>query len=113
MVLLIDDTITLHQCTLHCPFPVYHCDSTVLSYFVLQYGMTAYMWAIVRGHTDVLQLFLSIGAHVDLQNEVRHSIHHQYEPCQFFFNITLFIECPLHMEALFSCFQECCAVSTN
>ena len=74
---------------------------TVLSYFVSQYGMTACMWAIVRGHTGVVQLFLSIGTHVDLQNEVRHDIHHQYEPCQLLFHITLFIECPLHMEALF------------
>ena len=78
MVLLIDDTITLHQCTLHCLFPVYHCDSLVLSYFVPQYGMTACMWAVVRGHTDVVQHFLSSGAHLDLQNEVRHNFHHQY-----------------------------------
>ena len=62
---------------------------TVIAHFVLhfvpQYGMTACMWAIVRGHTNVVQLFLSIGAHVDLQNEVRHNIHHQYEACQLFF----------------------------
>ena len=44
-----------------------------LFYFVPQYGMTACMWASVRGHTDVLQLFLSSGAQVDLQNEVRHN----------------------------------------
>ena len=54
-------------------------------HFVPQYGMTACMWAIVRGHTDVVKLFLSSGVHVDLQNEVRHNIHHQYEPYQLFF----------------------------
>ena len=58
---------------------------TVTLHFVPQYGMTACMWATIRGHTDVLQLFLSSGAHLDLQNEVRHNIHHQYEPCQLFF----------------------------
>ena len=67
------------------PCIVYFQFITVLSYFVPQYGMTACMWAIVRGHTGVVQLFLSSGAHVDLQNEVRLNIHQQYEPCQLFF----------------------------
>ena len=63
---------------------------TVIAHFVLhfvpQYGMTACMWAIVRGHINVAQLFLSIGAHVDLQNDqVRPNIHQQYEPSQLFF----------------------------
>ena len=32
--------------------------------------MTACMWASVRGHTDVVQLFLSSGTQADLQDEV-------------------------------------------
>ena len=69
---MIDDTIsTLHQapCIVSFQFITVR---ALFDYFVPQYGMTACMWAIVRGHIGVVQLFLSIGAHVDLQNEVRH-----------------------------------------
>ena len=45
------------------------CDN-IWSPSVPQYGMTACKWASVRGHTDVVQLFLSSGTQVDLQDEV-------------------------------------------
>ena len=45
-----------------------------LSHFVLQDGWTALMLASDSGHTDIVQLLLSSGAKVDLQNKVRHSI---------------------------------------
>ena len=32
------------------------------------------MWASEGGHTDVVQLLLSSGAQVDLEDEVRHKI---------------------------------------
>ena len=46
---------------------------TVLSHSVPQDGETALMWASGSGHTDVVQLLLSSGAQVDLQDEVRHN----------------------------------------
>ena len=71
---MIDDTnSTLHQAPCIVSFQ-FITVIALFDYFVPQYGMTACMWAIVRGHTYVLQLFLSIGAHVDLQNEVRHTL---------------------------------------
>ena len=71
---MIDDTIsTLHQAPCIVSFQ-FITVIALFDYFVPQYGMTACMWAIVRGHTEVLQLFLSSGAHVDLQNEVRPNI---------------------------------------
>ena len=39
-----------------------------------QDGQTALMLASDGGHIDVVQLLLSSGAQVDLQDEVRHSI---------------------------------------
>ena len=60
------------ECT---PFNcLFHCDSTVLSPSVPQDGVTALMCASVDGYTDVVQLLLSSGAQVDLQNKVRHNI---------------------------------------
>ena len=49
---------------------------TVLSHSVPQSGWTALMKASVRGHTAVVQLLLSSGAQVDLQNKVRHNINY-------------------------------------
>jgi len=46
---------------------------TVLSRSVLQRGRTALMLAGGSGHTVVVQLLLSSGAQVDLQDEVRHN----------------------------------------
>ena len=51
------------------------CDS-VLSHSVPQDGRTALMLASLRGHTDVVQLLLSSGAQVDLQDKVRHNINY-------------------------------------
>jgi len=42
--------------------------------FVSQDGWTALMLASDSGHTDIVQLLLSSGAKLDLQNKVRHSI---------------------------------------
>ena len=54
---------------------VHHCDSTVLSHCVPQDGWTALMYASDSGHTDIVQLLLSAGAKVDLQDAVvRHNI---------------------------------------
>ena len=39
-----------------------------------QDGQTALMLASDGGHNDVVQLLLSSGAQVDLQDEVRHNI---------------------------------------
>ena len=47
------------------------CDSTVLSHCVPQDGWTALGLASDNGHTDVVQLLLSSGAQVDLQDKVR------------------------------------------
>ena len=49
---------------------------TVLSHSVPQIGWTALMLASVSGHTDVVQLLLSSGALVDLQDKVRHNINY-------------------------------------
>ena len=46
----------------------------ILSHSVPQYGMTALMLASDSGHTDVVQLLLSSGAQVDLQDKVRHIV---------------------------------------
>ena len=53
---------------------VHHCDSNVLSHCVPQNGLTALMWASGKGHTGVVQLLLTSGAQVDLQDQVRHNI---------------------------------------
>ena len=53
---------------------VYHCNNTVSSYSVPQDGWTALMLASDSGHTDLVQLLLSSGAQVDLQDKVRHNI---------------------------------------
>ena len=45
---------------------------TVLSHSVPQSGETALMLASGSGDTDVVQLLLSSGAQVDLQDKVRH-----------------------------------------
>ena len=42
-------------------------------FVVLQRGWTALMLAGGSGHTHVVQLLLSSGAQVDLQDEVRHN----------------------------------------
>ena len=49
-----------------------YCDSTVLSHCVPQDGVTALMLASYSGGTYVVQLLLSSGAKVDLQDKVRH-----------------------------------------
>ena len=49
-------------------------NNTVLFHSVPQDGWTALMLASDSGHTDVVQLLLSSGAQVDLQDEVRHKI---------------------------------------
>ena len=50
---------------------------TVLSHSVPQAGWTALMWASDSGHIDVVQLLLSSGAQVDLQDTlVRHNINY-------------------------------------
>ena len=51
-----------------------HVILTVSSHSVPQDGRTALMWASISGHTDVVQLLLSSGAQVDLQDKVRHNI---------------------------------------
>ena len=51
---------------------------TVLSHSVPQLGSTALMEASVSGYTDVVQLLLSSGAQVDLQDEVRHTLVNQH-----------------------------------
>ena len=59
------------KCTpFNCLFHVHHCDSTVLSHCVPQDGVTALLVASFKGHTDVVQLLLSSGAQVDLQDAV-------------------------------------------
>ena len=50
---------------------------TVSSHSVPQIGITALMVASVSGHTDVVQLLLSSGAQVDLQDTVvRHNMNY-------------------------------------
>ena len=49
---------------------------TVLSHSVPQWGETALMKASGRGHTAVVQLLLSSGAQLDLQDNVRHNINY-------------------------------------
>ena len=49
---------------------------TVLSHSVPQWDETALMWASGSGHTDVVQLLLSSGAQVDLQDKVRNNINY-------------------------------------
>ena len=49
---------------------------TVSSHSVPQCGKTALMEASVSGHTDVVQLLLSSGSQVDLQDKVRHNINY-------------------------------------
>ena len=58
----------------NCLFDVHGCDYSVFSHFVPQDGRTALMRASIKGHTDVVQPLLSIGAQVDLKDKVRHSI---------------------------------------
>ena len=53
-----------------------HVIVTVLSHSVPQYGSTALMCASYSGHTDVVQLLLSSGAQVDLQEMVKHNINY-------------------------------------
>ena len=44
------------------------------SHFIAQDGRTALMRASDKGHVDVVQPLLSVGAQVDRQDKVRHSI---------------------------------------
>ena len=46
----------------------------IILVFSPQEGQTALMLASDSGHIDVVQLLLSSGAQVDLQDEVRHSV---------------------------------------
>ena len=46
----------------------------VIVYFPPQNGQTALMLAGNSGHTDMVQLLLSSGAKIDMQNKVRHDI---------------------------------------
>ena len=48
----------------------------VLSHSVPQWGENALMLASGSGHTAVVQLLLSSGAQVDLQDKVRHNINY-------------------------------------
>ena len=48
-----------------------HVMLTVLSHSVPKDGWSALMWGSRSGHTDVVQLLLSSGAQVDLQEMVR------------------------------------------
>ena len=54
-------------------FHVHHCNNTS-SHFVAQDGRTALMRASDKSHVDVVQPLLSVGAQVDQQDKVRHSI---------------------------------------
>ena len=54
-------------------FHVHQCDNTS-SRFVAQDGRTALMRASDKGHVDVVQPLLSVGAQVDQQDKVKHSI---------------------------------------
>ena len=49
---------------------------TVSSHSVSQWGSTALIEATHKEHADVVQLLLSSGAQVDLQNMVRHNINY-------------------------------------
>ena len=53
-----------------------HVIVTVLSHSVPQFGSTALMLASASGHSAVVQLLLSSGAQVDLQDVVRHNINY-------------------------------------
>ena len=57
-------------------FHVHHVILTVSSHSVPQWGSTALMEASISGRTDVVQLLLSSGAKVDLQDKVRHNINY-------------------------------------
>ena len=66
-----------HKCVhtlFNCLFDVHNSYNSIFSHFVPQDGRTALMRASIKGHTDVVQLLLSIGAQVDLKDKVRHSI---------------------------------------
>ena len=47
---------------------------TMLYILSPQNGQSALMLATNSGHTDVVQLLLSSGAKIDMQNKVRHDI---------------------------------------
>ena len=53
---------------------VFITNNAVLFHSIPQDGWTALMLASDSGHTDVVQLLLSSGTQVDLQDEVRHNI---------------------------------------
>ena len=53
-------------------FSVHSCDNCFV--FVTKDGRTALMRASDKGHTNVVQSLLSVGAQVDWQDKVRHSI---------------------------------------
>ena len=44
-----------------------------MAHFVPQDGWSALMLASDSGHTDIVQLLLSSGAKIDMQDKVRHS----------------------------------------
>ena len=67
---------TLQQVyTFHC-FLVPCSSHVIVTHCVPQLGETALMRASDSGHTDVVQLLLSSGAQVDLQDKVRHNINY-------------------------------------
>ena len=72
-------------------FHVHHCDSTVLSHCVPQVGSTALMWASYSGHTAVVQLLLTSGAQVNLQDAVVRHKHCMLDSCHLAFLIPQFI----------------------
>ena len=59
-----------------------------MSHCVPQYGWTALMLASHSGHTDVVQLLLTSGAQVDLQDVV---VRHMLDSCHLAFLIPQFI----------------------
>ena len=52
---------------------IHYCSGALVS-FLPQDGWSALMLASDSGNTDIVQLLLSSGAKLDLQNKVRHSI---------------------------------------
>ena len=64
---------------------------TVLSHCVPQNGLTALMCASDKGHTAVVQLLLTSGAQVNLQDAVVRHKHCMHNSCHLAFPITQFI----------------------
>ena len=75
MCMVISDAITHYyfnrsvHLSIAAPFHNHQCHC-----FVPQRGKTALMEASADGHSDAIQVLLSAGAQIDLQNKVRRSI---------------------------------------